>query len=116
MSIVAAVSLVYQAGKDVSESWLVTRDDEDVDLSGMTIRAAIAREIGSDPVLSSADETITLTAANQTTNTGEFAWGWTQEASEDLSGTYRFEIEVEDALGAKETVARGFVTFKDNML
>lgn len=116
--LVASVSLSYQAGKDVEETWTVTQSSTEVDLTGMTLRAVVARELDSTAVLSSSTspQTITLTASNQTTNTGEFTWAWTDTASEDLHGTYRFEIEVEDTLGLKSTVARGFVTFKHNMI
>lgn len=113
-----SVSLKYMAGDDIEETWTVSRDDATVDLTNMTLRAVVARNIASDPVLSSEDDpaTITLTKSNQTTNQGEFTWSWTGDASDDLSGTYLFEIEAEDASDKKSTVARGYITFETDII
>jgi hypothetical protein len=111
--LVAAVSLAYFAGDDVELEFTITDDSGlAVDISGMTVRFAIARTAGSTAVAST--EASPQTATSTVTNGagGVFQVVVPAANTSDLRGTYRFEAEIEDGSGDKSTVAWGYVTFK----
>jgi hypothetical protein len=114
--LVTAVSLHHQAGNDLLLEFTVSRDGEAVDINGMTIRFVVRRTYDSDPVLTTeggdANAAVTLTAPMG----GVFTVGADADATAGLSGTYRFEAQVEDGSDAKQTVARGFITFEPSLI
>lgn len=112
--LVASVSLEFVSGDDITLEFTVTRDDEPVDITGMTARFAVARRVGSAPVLSTEDgtaEAVVTDGAN-----GVFRVTATGSATEGLFGTYRFEVKLDDVSGDRATVARGFMSFRESLL
>ena len=115
--LVASVSLSYMAGDDLLLQFTVTDADGDaVDITGMTPRFVIARTIGETPVISTEASPATATASLTTPASGIFTIAIDGSDTDALSGTYRFECELEDSSGDKSTVARGFMTFAANLI
>lgn len=106
-----SVSLSYIAGNSVNIEFTVTNQDgESVDITDDDIRFVMARD--DDVIISTDDSTATATAADG----GVFNVEIADEHTSLLKGTYRFQAELEDSAGAKATVARGFITFAENLL
>lgn len=109
-----SVSFSYVAGTDITLEFTVTdEDDEAANIAGATPRFAVARA-GEEAVLSTEDET--AVAAVTSAATGVFQVSIDAADTVDLIGTYRFQADIEDASGDIATVARGFMTFRANLL
>jgi hypothetical protein len=113
MTIVASVSLQYLAGNDIALEFTVSVDDEAIDISQMTPSFAIARDSGS-AVISTDDATATAEVTDGPD--GVFEVTIAGEDTAALAGTYRWQANLEDALGSVSTVARGYVTFKQGII
>jgi hypothetical protein len=111
MTIVASVSLQYLAGNDIALEFTVSVDDEAIDISQMTPSFAIARDLA---VISTDDATATAEITDGPD--GVFEVTITGEDTAALAGTYRWQADLEDALGSVSTVARGYVTFKQGII
>lgn len=115
--LVAAVSLRYRAGDDLTLEFTVTdADDAAVDITGMTARFVVARKVGATAVLSTETSPQTATAALTTPASGIFTVSMDAANTSGLAGTYRFEAEIEDTLGNKGTVAWGYITFDPQLI
>lgn len=109
-------SLAFDAGDDVLIEFTVSRDGAAVDITGMTPRFVAKRRVGQDAVASTEDSPATATATLTTPSSGLFTVAIDAADTEELSGTYRFEAELVDGNGDKQSVARGFLTFRRNLL
>lgn len=115
--LVAAVSLRYAAGKDVTIPFTLTNADGDaVDPTGLPAKFVVARRVGSTAVLSTEDSPATVAIAVTDGVNGEFDVSWAGADAAGLSGTYRFELEMEDESGDADTVAWGYITFDPTLI
>lgn len=115
--LVGAASLSYMAGDDLLLQFTVIDSDGDaIDITGMMVRFAISRTISGTAVISTEASPATATASLTTPASGIFTVAIDGSDTDALSGTYRFECEIEDSSGDKSTVARGFVTFAANLI
>ena len=83
-----------------------TADDSIV---GATVRFWASRRPGATPVLST--EASPATAVGAVTTSPAFTITVADENTEDLTGTYAYEVELEDVFGGKSKAAYGYLTF-----
>ena len=113
--LVSPVSLSFVAGDDLLLEFTVTdADDEVVNITGMTARFVVVRQIGDSAVISTEAVPATATATLTTPASGIFQVEVDAAVTANLSGTYRFQAEVEDGSGDKSTVSRGYITFESD--
>lgn len=87
-----------------------------VDLTGATVRFAIARGPDQSPDIDSAASPPTATAVIDAPATdGKITVTISDENTEPLLGDYYYECKVEDALGNESVVVRGYGTFTENL-
>ena len=102
----APQSFSFAAG----ESFELTFATDQV-ITGMTVRFAVKPLYDSTSVVEApASATTAVSAAQQCTVTVH------DEATEDLLGTYRYSVEVEDGSGDKSEIAWGYLTFTLSMV
>lgn len=115
MSLSSSVSLHYVAGNTVTLEFAVTDENDDAaSIAGDTIRFILV-DSDSQIVLSTEESGSSVTTEATNPSGGIFTVTIEDESTAALSGTYRFQAELEDALGDKTTVARGFLTFSPNL-
>lgn len=114
MTLSAAVSLEVVAGNKFEPRFTVTREGEVVDIGQMTPHFALTDIRGTNTFASTEDETAEATITDG--EAGEFTTTVAGDITADLLGTYRWQADLEDALGDVETVARGFVTFIQDLI
>ena len=103
------------AGEDVLLQFTATDEDGDVvNITGYTISAAVAREESDTAVLSTSGATITASLSDPTN--GVFTIAFSDTNTDDLLGTYRFQIKLTDGSGGEATVSHGYITFKAKMV
>jgi hypothetical protein len=109
----ACISLSYVAGNDILLEFAVT-DEEDVvaDISDFTVSFVVARD---GAVALSTNESTAIALVTDGTE-GLFTVSVNATDTEDLLGTYPFQAQLQDELGELTTVARGFITFTQNLL
>lgn len=112
----AVVSLRVRAGDDLVLEFAVTRDGDEVDLTAMTPRFAVRRKPGATAVVTTEGGTPTATAAITNAAGGVYRVTVDKTVTAGLSGTYRFESELQDGSGDVATVARGFLTFEPKLI
>lgn len=112
--LVASVSQHFIAGTDVVLEFTVTDGSDPVNLSGMDIAFAAGRD-GTN-VLSTEESSPTATVTVTDAVGGVFRIAADASDTEALSGTYRFLVQITDGQGVKNPVARGFLTFSENLL
>ena len=100
-------SFTFAAG----ESFILDFDVDQV-ITGMTVRFAAKRNSLATAVLSTAG----ATASASITGTQECRITVVDENTENLLGTYRYSVEIEDGNGDKSEVAFGFLTFTPSMV
>lgn len=81
----------------------------DGDITGAVVRFWAAREAGDTPVLTT--EGSTPNVQGVVTASPDFQILAADEDTEDLRGTYAYEVELEDVQGNKTKAARGYLTF-----
>lgn len=112
-----AVSLSYMSGDAITLEFAVTDEDGDAaNITATTARFVVSRTLTADPVISTEASPATAVATITNAAGGIFQVAIDGDDTEDLSGTYLFETELEDASGDKATVARGYLTFKANLI
>lgn len=113
--LVASVSHHFLAGTDVVLEFIVTDADGDaVNLAGMDIAFAVGRD--GSTVLSTEESAPTAMVTVTDSAGGIFRVSAEAADTESLSGTYRFLVQITDGAGVKNPVARGFLTFSENLL
>ncbi len=85
----------------------------DGDISGATVRFWMARRRGGTVVVST--EAPLLNALGTITVSPEFTVTIEDDDTEDLIGTYVYEIELEDIFGDKTKAAQGYLTFLEQI-
>lgn len=113
---ISPASLEFDAGDDVTLQFTVTRSGSAVNITNMTPRFVLKRGYGSAAVASTEVSPETATADLTTPSSGVFTISIDAMVTAGLIGTYRFEAEVVDANSDKQSVARGFLTFRRNLL
>lgn len=107
----------HAAGDDLEIEFVVTDSEgEAINLAGMDIRFAVARNVGSPAVLGTEIDTPNVTVVATDLPNGVFRVRADGEHTVALSGTYRFECDIEDGDGRVSTVSHGFITFKSGLL
>lgn len=106
-------SFVVFAGEDVSIPITVTDNDGNVvDLTGGSVRFAAARRVGGTAVLDSGASPATATAVVTTPASGLITVSLADTDTDDLLGTYAWQVKFTDSSSNETVVAHGFVTFK----
>ena len=107
---VAYQSFPVIAGEQVSLPITCTDNNGDaVTLTGGTPVFRMARDEYSEPALDSSESPATAAIAIDSPPTS-LTVTLTDEQTASLSGDYYYEVEFEDAAGAKAVVARGWIT------
>jgi hypothetical protein len=88
--------------------------DVDQVITGMTVRFAARRNADTSAVLTTEGATPTATAS--VTDTQECTIVVASDDTEDLVGTYKYAVEVEDGSGEKSEIGWGFITFKPSII
>jgi hypothetical protein len=105
----------YYAGDSLELTFDVDQPDGTAkDLTGATVSWAVASRPGDTPALDDGDAGVTLTISDAAN--GEVTVTVDAGATSDLSGLYYHELEVEDASGAVDTVARGEFTVTPDVI
>lgn len=96
---------------------ITVKDNADavVDLNGASVRFAAARSASSTPDLDSAASPATATAVIQDAPNGLVRVTISDDNSEALIGDYYYECKVTDAAGQEAVVARGWMSFAENL-
>ena len=100
----APQSYTFTAGETVEVDFVT-----DGDITGATARFWMARSRGGTLVMST--ESPLANATCTVTDTEAFTLTITDEDTEDLLGSYAYDVELEDSLGNKTKAAYGFLTF-----
>lgn len=87
----------------------------DVNLTGASVRFAMARTPTGTIVIDSAASPATATAVIQTPSTGLVRVTISDDNTEALVGDYYFECKVTDTGGQEAVVARGYMSFAENL-
>ena len=99
------------AGNSVKlEFTVVDEGGNAVDISPDVIRFVLSK--GQETVITS-DDVATITRPQA--SAGTFVVSIADESTQELLGTYLFQAEVEDTVGDRATVARGYITFSENL-
>jgi hypothetical protein len=107
----------YKAGDDITLTFAVTDEAGDpVDLTGSTQRFAIAPLRGTSQVVSTETSPATAVITVTDEDAGAFEVAVDGDATADLIGVYRFEVEVQDSEGGRQTVAEGTITFTQQII
>lgn len=106
---------MFFAGNDQSWQFTVARDGAAVDITGMTLRFALARKPGATAVLSSEAPVSNVTCSIVTAASGVWKAVVAAAATAGLQGTYQYQAQVQDGSGAKSNVLYGYFTFKPNL-
>lgn len=113
MGLVASQTLHFIAGNRVELEFTVELGGSAVPLSGMDIRFGAANS-SLNMVLSTEDGSAVVTVTNA--EQGEFTVTMESQYTAPLLGTYRWQCEIEDSNGGVSTVARGPLTFSQNLI
>lgn len=111
--LVASVSLHFIAGTDVELEFTVTDSEGPVNLAGMDIAFVAKRD---EVVLSSEDSSQSAAITVTDTAGGVFRVAVSADDTASLSGTYKFQVMITDGQGKTTPVARGYLTFSENLL
>ena len=105
----AVESFYFVAGNTIKLEFTVTNEDGDaVDVTSDTVRFALKK--GFTEVLGTDDVTVSHE------ETGKFVVTIQDEKTSALQGTLRYQCELEDSAGDRATVARGYITFSENLV
>jgi hypothetical protein len=116
LQVAGPTSGVFFAANDQSWQFTVTRDGVAVDITGMTLRFAMARRPGVTPALTSEGGTPTVTCSAVTAASGIWKAVASAANTAQLRGTYQYQAQVQDGTGKKSNVLYGYFTFKPNLL
>lgn len=117
MSLPAPQSHYEAAGDDLLLTLTATDVDGNVvNITGFTIRAAVARRIGDTPVLSTEASPATITAAITDGANGVFTLAAADVDTDDLLGTYVYQCKLVDGSSDEKVVNHGYITFAAKML
>lgn len=108
------MSEVFVSGDTVQLELTVTRDGAPVDLTGMSIRFAIADSTGTIASTEDSGSDITVTVTDAAA--GEYVVRMEPTLTSTLRGTYRYQSEIEDSSDGVATVASGFITFTADLI
>jgi hypothetical protein len=105
----AVESFYFVAGNTIKLEFTVTNEDGDaVDVTSDTVRFALKK--GFTEVLGTDDVTVSHE------ETDKFVVTIPDEKTSALQGTLRYQCELEDSAGDRATVARGYITFSENLV
>jgi hypothetical protein len=90
-------------------------DDVVVDLTGGSVRFAMARDPGGAVVIDSDASPATATAVLTTPASGLITVTITDENTESLTGDFYYECKFTDSSGREAVVARGWISFAKNL-
>lgn len=108
------MSKVFTAGDTVQLELTVTRDGAPVDLTGMSIRFAIADSTGTIASTEDSGSDITVTVTDAAA--GKYVVRMEPTLTSTLRGTYRYQSEIEDGSGGIATVASRYITFTRDLI
>lgn len=108
------MSKVFTAGDTVQLELTVTRDGAPVDLTGMSIRFAIADSTGTIASTEDSGSDITVTVTDAAA--GKYVVRMEPPLTSTLRGTYRYQSEIEDGSGGIATVASRYITFTRDLI
>lgn len=108
------MSEVFTAGDTVQLELTVTRDGEPVNITGMTIRFAIANSTGTVASTEDSGSDITVTVTDAAA--GEYVVRIEPALTSTLRGTYRYQSEIEDSSDGVATVVSDYLTFTEDLL
>lgn len=108
-------SFVVQRGETVKLPITVTESGSPKDLTGATVEFHMARLPGSSAVVSTSIPNCTA-AVRAPASGGIIDVEIADDVTETLQATYYWECEAEDSAGDKATVARGYATFRQNIV
>lgn len=108
------MSEVFTSGDTVQLELTVTRDGAPVNLTGMTIRFAIANSTGT--VASTEDSGSDITVTVTDAEAGEYVVRIESALTATLHGTYRYQSEIEDSSDGVATVVSDYLTFTEDLI
>lgn len=108
---IAFNSFPLQAGQDVDLNiTVVDSDGVAKDLTGASLRFAMARGPGKTPVIDSAASPQTATYSITDAANGLVTVSMADTITDSLSGDYYYEVKVTDGAGAESITNRGWIT------
>jgi hypothetical protein len=111
------VNLQHKAGDDLVLGFTVTDENGNVaNITGATCRFEAACSVTSEVVLSTEESPATAEAEVTNPTGGQFEVRAAGATTDDFSGSYLWEAEVEDLSGGKSTVAQGIITFDPQLI
>ena len=106
-------SFIVQAGQDIDLGFTIVDNNGDaVSLSGVTVRFAAARSIGSTPVLDTDADPQTAATTFPSPMDNTFIVSISDTDCDDLRGDYYYEVKITDSSGNESITNRGIITFE----
>lgn len=102
----------FRAGDALDIGVVITSDGEPADLTSCTAIFRVARTPSSDPVLSSEESPSNATAVISNPSEGAVDLTADDEATEDLDGTYQYEVKILDGTGKMHTPLAGVISWE----